>query len=91
MNTLNIIGYSLEYSEILPVLFAVIPNAPPMPKYVKRHGGDLASGLEAYITISWEPPYETGGVEILGYLVKIQVDGGTFETAYDGQADPDTR
>ncbi len=91
MNTLNIIGYSLEFSEVLSVLFAVIPNAPPLPKYVSRHGGDSTSGLEAYITISWEEPYETGGVKILGYLVVIQADGGAFETVFDGSADPDTK
>jgi hypothetical protein len=69
MNVLNIIGYSKVYSQTLKVLFASLPDAPPKPAYADRSGGDAAIGLDAYISISWEPPIQTGGLPILGYLV----------------------
>jgi hypothetical protein len=78
MNTLNIIGYSTNYSPSLSVLFAAIPAAPDAPVYVKRSGGDQESGLEPYITISWEEPLDKGGVSILGYQVKMKKDEGAF-------------
>jgi|LauGreDrversion4_2_1035121.scaffolds.fasta_scaffold19802_3 hypothetical protein len=53
MNTLNVIGYSYNYSEVLDVLFAVIPDAPLIPNYVSRSGGDSEIGLLAHITIGW--------------------------------------
>jgi hypothetical protein len=88
MNVLNIIGYSSQYSPTLPVLFARIPDAPLVPHYVARSGGDATIGLEPFITISWEEPYETGGIPILGYLVKLSEDGGDWSLAYDGSVEP---
>jgi hypothetical protein len=70
MNTLNIIGYSSGFSKVLDVLFAAVPGTPPTPAYVSRHGGDLDSGLQPYITVAWEGPTELGGLPILGYLVQ---------------------
>jgi hypothetical protein len=84
MNVLNIIGYSKVYSQTLWVLFASLPDAPPAPIYVKRSGGNVATGLDAYISITWEPPIQTGGLPILGYIVQLSKDGGNFFVAYDG-------
>lgn len=88
MNTLNIIGYSLGYSEVLSVLFAVEPSAPPAPKYVARHGGNAQIGLLPYITISWQEPFDNGGAPILGYFVEASVNGSPFSLIYDGSSDP---
>jgi len=84
MNVLNIIGYSKVYSSTLKVLFASLPDAPPKPVYAGRSGGNAVIGLDAYISISWEAPIHTGGLPILGYLVQLSKDGGTFFVAYDG-------
>jgi len=65
-------------------LFASLPEAPPAPIYAGRSGGNAAIGLDAYISISWEPPIQTGGLPILGYIVQLSKDGGTFNMAYDG-------
>ena len=73
------------------MLFAAIPAAPDVPVYVKRSGGDTASGLEPYITISWEEPLDKGGVQILGYQVKMNKDAGAFSLAYDGAVEPNIR
>jgi hypothetical protein len=70
-NVLNIIGYSTVYSTTLSLLFAEIPEAPAIPVYVDRSGGDSTTGLEPFITISWELPTDNGGITILGYLVSI--------------------
>lgn len=91
MNTLNIIGYSTLYSPTLSVLFAAIPAAPLVPTYVERSGGDQTSGLEPYITISWEEPLDKGGVAILGYLVSMSEDGGVWQLAYDGSVEANIR
>lgn len=88
MNTLNIIGYSLGYSEVLSVLFAIEPSAPPAPKYVSRHGGNAQIGLLPYITISWQEPVDNGGAPILGYFVEASVNGSPFSLIYDGSSDP---
>jgi hypothetical protein len=71
MNVLNIIGYSLSYSATLRVLYASLPDAPPVPVYVDRSGGDLSINLQAFITIRWDEPVESGGIEILGYLINM--------------------
>jgi len=84
MNVLNIIGYSKVYSSTLKVLFASLPDAPPKPVYAGRSGGNVAIGLDAYISISWESPIQTGGLPILGYIVQMSKDGGNFFAAYDG-------
>jgi hypothetical protein len=91
MNTLNIIGYSSQFSDVLSVLFAVTPDAPPTPRYVARSGGDLTIGLMPFITIKWDEPKENGGAPILGYFVEASVDGGPYTLIYDGSADPLTR
>lgn len=57
MNVLNIIGYSKIYSPTLQVLFASLPDAPPKPIYKRRSGGDPSINLEAFIQISWQPPF----------------------------------
>jgi hypothetical protein len=87
-NVLNIIGYSTVYSPTLSVLFAEIPEAPSVPVYVDRSGGDSTTGLEPFITISWDEPTDNGGIDILGYLVSINMDGGEFTLAYDGSVEP---
>ena len=91
MKTLNIIGYSSSFSPSLTVLFASIPDPPNTPTYVARSGGDIVTGLEPFITISWEEPVNNGGVDILGYLVKLSQDGGEWILAYDGSVEPDIR
>ena len=50
---------------------ASIPDEPPVPVYVARSGGNSTTGLDPFVTISWQEPYEKGGVPILGYLVKM--------------------
>lgn len=45
MNVLNVIGYSQEYTTVLPVLMASIPDAPLQPLFVERSGGMPAIGL----------------------------------------------
>jgi hypothetical protein len=91
MNTLNIIGYSIGFSEVLSVLFAVEPEAPPAPKYVARNGGNAAIGLVPFITISWQQPTEDGGAPILGYFVEASLNGGPFVLIYDGSSDSLTK
>jgi hypothetical protein len=91
MNTLNIIGYSTGFSEVLSVFFAVEPGAPPAPKYVGRHGGDATIGLVPYITISWQEPTDNGGAPILGYFVEASLDGGPYSLIYDGSSDSLTK
>ena len=88
MNTINIIGASLEYCPTLAVLMAAIPDRPPVPTYVARNGGDHRSGEKASITIKWEPPYDKGGIPILGYFVKMAENAGEFKLAYDGSVEP---
>jgi hypothetical protein len=88
-NTLNIIGYSKSFTPVLPVLFAALPNAPEKPVYVERHGGDVISGLEPFITISWAEPIEKGGVPILGYEVWMSFNAGAYYMAYDGTVEPE--
>jgi len=89
MNTVNIIGTSLKNTPTLYVLMAAIPERPPRPEYVARSGGDSRTGEKASITIQWEPPYDKGGIQILGYYVKIAEDDGDFILAYDGKVEPD--
>jgi hypothetical protein len=89
MNTLNIRGYSLLYCPILSILFASIPDAPLVPVYVDRSGGNVESGLEPYITVEWEEPLKKGGVSILGYLVSMSEDGGAWTLVYDGSVEPE--
>lgn len=91
MNVLNIIGYSATYSDVLSLLFAVEPEAPPAPEYVDRHGGDSTISLEPFISIKWEEPGDNGGSSILGYTVEASEDGGDWTMIYDGSADPLTR
>lgn len=91
MNTLNIIDYSLDYSEILEVLFAIEPEPPVAPEYVDRHGGDSLSNLSPFITIKWKMPLADGGSPILGFKVELSEDGGAWTLAYDGSADVVTR
>lgn len=62
-----------------------------MPVYVDRSGGDSTTGLEPFITISWEEPTDTGGIPILGYLVSISKDGGVWSLAYDGSVEPNVK
>lgn len=89
MNTLNIIDYSETYSKVLSVLFAQLPDQPPIPTYVNRHGGNTLISLPASITIAWEPPTEKGGLPILGYLVHLSHDDGTtWLLAFDGSVKP---
>jgi hypothetical protein len=89
LNTLNIVGYSLTYSSTLAVLFASIPDAPAVPEYVARSGGDSSFGLSPYITIQWKAPTEKGGLEILGYSVSMSKDSGVWTLAFDGSVLPD--
>ena len=91
MNTLNIIGYSTTFSQVLSVLFAVEPDAPPTPKYVARHGGDATIGLVPYITISWEEPVSDGSAPILGYFVETSINGGPWQLIFDASSDPETK
>ena len=70
MNTLNVIGYSVSYSEILIVLFAEVPDAPPTPTYLSRHGGNPTTGLTPFITIKWTAPINNGGSPILGFKIE---------------------
>lgn len=70
------------------MLFASIPREPPKPIYVDRSGGDLRTGLEPFITISWQAPTDNGGIPILGYLVHFRKDGGDWTLAYDGSVEP---
>ena len=91
MNTLNIIDYSVDFTEVLEILFAVEPEPPVAPEYVDRHGGDTQTGLSPFITIKWKLPLEDGGSSILGFKVEYSVDGGSWTLAYDGSADRDTR
>jgi hypothetical protein len=86
MNVLNIVGYSQFFSQTLRILFASLPNPPTVPQFIERNGGDISSGLQPFITIAWEEPYEKGGVPILGYLVSFSEDGGEWTLAYDGSA-----
>ena len=66
MNVENIIGLS-PYSDILSVHFAEIPDAPPVPRYLSRSGGDTTTSLSPFIQIEWDGPHETNGAPILGY------------------------
>lgn len=61
----NNMGYS-QYSSILNVLFAVIPDAPAPPVFIDR-SGDTNGGRTPYITISWSAPVYNGGSVIQGY------------------------
>lgn len=81
----------MQYSETLTILFASIPAAPAVPTYVDRSGGDVVSGLQPFITISWDKPTDNGGVNILGYLVSISKDGGPWTLAYDGSVEAEIR
>jgi hypothetical protein len=91
MNVLNIIGYSQTYSPVLSILFASIPDAPLVPRFVDRSGGDSASGLLPFITISWNEPAENGGIPILGYIVSLSKDGADWTLGYDGSVQPNVR
>jgi titin len=92
MNTLNIIGYSLTYSPILSVPYAVIPDSPAAPEYVTRHGGEAAAGFKPYITIKWKEPVDNGGSPILGFKIEVTKDASpTYVTMYDGSADAVTK
>lgn len=91
MNTLNIIGLSEGYSEVLEILFAVEPDAPEAPELVARHGGDTSIGLEPFIEIKWKAPVSDGGSPVIGYTVDVSEEGGDWVMAYDGSADPVTR
>ena len=87
MNTLNIIDYSQDYTEVLDILFAIEPDSPAAPEYVDRHGGDTTTGLTPFIIIKWKLPLEDGGSAILGFKVELSKDGGAWTLAYDGSAD----
>jgi hypothetical protein len=91
MSTLNIIGYSTFYSEVLQILFAIEPNPPTAPEYVERHGGNLDAGLSPFITIKWKMPLIDGGSPILGFKVEMSMEGGPWMLSYDGSADRVTR
>lgn len=94
----NVIGRSQD-SEVLEVLFAVAPGQQSQaPDFVARSGGDELLDLPPYIAISWQPPVDSGGSEILGYLVEMKekVDPATTWAAagtivYDGSAQPSVR
>ena len=88
MHVLNIIGSS-AHTAPLSVIFAVNPDAPPTPEYVARNGGDSSIGSLPSITVKWESPSDDGGSPILGYLVSMSKDGGTWQVAYDGSVKPE--
>jgi len=81
----NIIGTS-PYSDILSVHYAEVPAAPLAPKYVSRSGGDVSIDLSPFITIEWESPFETNGAPILGFIVEMKMNTGSFAKAYDGSS-----
>lgn len=87
MNVRNVIGLS-PYSDILEIQFAEVPDAPPVPRYVSRSGGDASINLSPFIKIEWDTPHETGGVEILGYIVEYSVGTGAYVKMYDGSTNP---
>ena len=91
LNTLNIIGYSEDYSEVLEILFAEEPEPPAAPEFVDRHGGNAAIGLTPYIEIKWKQPVGDGGSDVLGYTVEASEEGGAWTMVYDGSADPFTK
>ena len=83
MNTLNIIDYSIGFSDVLEILFAVEPDPPAAPEYVDRYGGDADTGLTPYIIIKWKLPLQDGGSPILGFKVEASYDSGPWTLAYD--------
>jgi len=55
----NAAGQSALSPASVPVLTAVVPKAPQRISLVARSSTSL--------TIAWEKPLDTGGVELLGY------------------------
>jgi len=90
MKVENIIGLS-PYSDILSVHYAEKPDAPLVPKYVARSGGDLTIDLSPFITIEWEAPFETNGAPILGFLVQMSINSGDFAVALDASSNPNQK
>jgi hypothetical protein len=90
MKVENIIGLS-PYSDILSVTYAEIPDAPLVPRYVTRSGGDLTIDLSPFITIEWDAPFETNGAPVLGFKVEMSMNTGAFSVALDGSSTPDQK
>ena len=59
-----------------------------------RSGGDAALGLSPFVTISWAPPLDDGGAEILGYIIEMKNANNAaaeWDMIYDGRTRPDVR
>lgn len=88
----NIIGQS-PYSELLEVRFAVEPaQQEAAPAFLARSGGNTDLDLAPFITIGWQPPYDDGAADVLGYIVEMKSADTlvtTWDVVYDGTAQPE--
>jgi len=66
---LNYIGYS-EPSGSVRILTAEVPGMPSSPERVASD--------RTFITIRWQAPSYTGGVQIEAYDVYVKPEGGSF-------------
>ena len=90
VKTTNIIGDSV-YAHNISILFAEIPaKQESAPTFLNRSGGNTALALSPFVELSWDPPVDDGGSEILGYILEannLDTNSGWYEV-YDGQSSP---
>ena len=64
----------------------MIPDAPLVPRYVTRSGGDTSTNLSPFIEIEWDAPYQSGAAPILGFIIEASIGSGAYSIAYDGSS-----
>lgn len=70
-----------EASDVVSFVAASIPAAPSTPTF--------ETATKTTLSIAWNPPSDTGGSDILGYMVYINdLQTEEFKLAYDGSSSP---